>query len=195
MTRREKTLLVVALLFVTAALWNFWPRAPKVPAADAVQANPAGHKQAAGMPALETFKGSLLAHQARAFKGAERNPFGYGQAKPDPDAIAKLQQEAAERKAQDEQAAREAAERAAAQPPPPPVPIRPSFPYPFMGYIGPPRDEFAVFKDTKGYFYVRRGEIIMNQFVVLDIGYESVELGYVGTSESVRIGLAETAKR
>ena len=87
--------------------------------------------------------------------------------------------------------------RFAAPPPPPPPPPRPPAPPPappppplgpqpppvdvtFLGSFGPPQRRIAVFSDGKTIYNALRGEILDGKFVVHAIGYESVDLTFVG---------------
>jgi hypothetical protein len=106
------------------------------------------------------------------------------------EAIRKAQQAAQEAAAQQaaqqqvaQQAAQAAAQRAAEEqaklpPPPPPRPVPPSFNYKFIGYIGPPEHKIAVLHDGTDLVFVKKGEVITGSFRILDIGYESIKIGY-----------------
>ena len=90
--------------------------------------------------------------------------------------------------------------RFAAPPPPPPPPPRPAPPPPappppplgpqpppvdvtFLGSFGPPQRRIAVFTDGKTIYNALRGEVLSGKFVVHAIGYESVDLTFVGFPE------------
>ena len=86
-------------------------------------------------------------------------------------------------------AARAAAEEAARQaeiqkaqanlpPPPPPRPVPPAINYKFIGYIGPPEHKIAVLHDGTDLLFARQGEVIGQSFRILEIGYESIKIGY-----------------
>lgn len=82
-----------------------------------------------------------------------------------------------------------AAEAAASQPPPKPQP--PIFPYKYIGYIGPPGRRVAVFTDGKVTINRLEGEVLDGKFLVAQIGYESVEIQFIGfpdTSQRVAVG-------
>jgi hypothetical protein len=70
----------------------------------------------------------------------------------------------------------EAAAIAAAVPRPPAVTLR------YLGSFGPERKRIAVFTASDGTSVLNalEGEVIEGKFVVLKIGFESVELGFVG---------------
>jgi hypothetical protein len=69
-------------------------------------------------------------------------------------------------------------------PPPPPAP--PAGPQPppvdltYLGSFGPLRHRIAVFSDGKTLYNATRGETLSGKFVVHAIGYESVDLTFVG---------------
>jgi hypothetical protein len=71
-----------------------------------------------------------------------------------------------------------AAEAAASQPPPKPQP--PIFPYTYMGYIGPANRRVAVFTDGQVTINRLEGEVLDDKFIVAQIGYESVEIRFIG---------------
>jgi hypothetical protein len=76
------------------------------------------------------------------------------------------------RQMRDAQAA--AAAAAAAVPKPPPFTLK------YMGKFGPADRPIAVFTDGKSILNVQQGEVIGGQFIVGQIGYESVEIQFVG---------------
>ena len=50
----------------------------------------------------------------------------------------------------------------------------------YLGYFGPPDKKIAVFTDGKTELSVQEGEVIDNKFIVAHIGYESVDIRFVG---------------
>lgn len=106
---------------------------------------------------------------------------------------------AAERKRKAEEAAqktREAAEKAAwikahtyGPPPPPPPPQPPPVTFHFVGYFGRPDDRVGVFTGGSGMVLAQKGDLIFGTFKVVDIGYESAEIGFQGFTETQRIPL------
>ncbi len=81
-------------------------------------------------------------------------------------------------------------------PPPPPPPQPPAIPFTFIGYFGPADNRLAVFQ-TQGsnvLLLARKGETVLNQFRVVDIGYESAEIGFRGFKETRRIPLTGGGK-
>jgi hypothetical protein len=89
--------------------------------------------------------------------------------------------------------------RFAAPPPPPPPPPRPAPPpmppppplgpqpppvdVTFLGSFGPPQRRIAVFSDGDKIINAERGDTLSGKFVVHAIGYESVDLTFVGFPE------------
>jgi hypothetical protein len=68
----------------------------------------------------------------------------------------------------------------AVAPPPPRGPQPPPVDVTFLGSFGPPERRIAVFSDGKIIYNAERGEILGGKFVVHAIGYESVDLTFVG---------------
>jgi hypothetical protein len=62
----------------------------------------------------------------------------------------------------------------AAKPHPPP------FTWNYLGNFGPIRQRIAVFTDGKRVWNARQGETLENKFIVAQIGYESVDIRFVG---------------
>jgi hypothetical protein len=80
--------------------------------------------------------------------------------------------EAARQRLLAEQAA--AAAAAAAVPKPPP------FTWTYIGNFGPLRQRIAVFIDGQKVWNAREGEVLEGKFIVAQIGYESVDIRFVG---------------
>ncbi len=91
-------------------------------------------------------------------------------------------EEAARRAA--EEAARRAAEEAA-------KPHPPELNWQYLGRFGPPEKQIAVFTNGKQIINKQEGEVIDNKFVVAHIGYESVDISFVGfpTVPPKRVGV------
>jgi hypothetical protein len=69
------------------------------------------------------------------------------------------------------------------EPPPPPPPMGPQPPpvdLTYLGSFGSPARRIAVFSDGKTIYNALRGETLGGKFVVHAIGYESVDLTFVG---------------
>ena len=75
----------------------------------------------------------------------------------------------------------------APQPPPQPAaPVPPTFPYKYIGTFGRPDNPIATFSGNGQLVNVRAGETIDGQFILRNIGIESVEIGYVGFPADVK---------
>lgn len=111
-----------------------------------------------------------------------RNPWRFVEPPPPPPPKPKLPSAAELRAMREAEEARqrEAAERArlaaidAATPKPPP------FTWSYLGNFGPARQRIAVFTDGKRVWNARQGETLENKFIVAQIGYESVDIRFVG---------------
>jgi hypothetical protein len=82
-------------------------------------------------------------------------------------------QAAEEARRRAEEAARLAAIEAA-------KPKPPEFNYQYLGRFGPADRQLAVFSNGKAVFNKQEGEVIDNKFVVAHIGFESVDIRFVG---------------
>jgi hypothetical protein len=66
--------------------------------------------------------------------------------------------------------------------PPRPVdttPRPPAIDLTYLGYLGPKENKIAVFEDGQDLLLARAGEIVREQFRVVDFGYETIVMGYV----------------
>lgn len=74
------------------------------------------------------------------------------------------------------------------QHPPPPQP--PAIPFTFVGYMGPPEHRIGVFSSGgQGVFLAKVGDTVQEKFRIVDIGYESAEVGFQGFKDTKRIPL------
>ena len=71
-------------------------------------------------------------------------------------------------------------------PPPPPPPTPPPFPYKFLGTFGPAARPIAVFSREGEVLNVRPGETFGGKFILLNVGIESADIGYVGFPADAR---------
>ncbi|MGB5881354.1 MAG: hypothetical protein WBH85_15100 [Thermoanaerobaculia bacterium] len=103
-----------------------------------------------------------------------RDPFRFGApppppppppAEPDPDAL---------RRAEEALAAQEPPEEAT-----PPQPVPPPVDVVFLGSFGSAKRRLAVFSNGKAIFNVLEGGVLNEKFVVVRIGFESVDVGFV----------------
>ncbi len=69
-------------------------------------------------------------------------------------------------------------------------PAEPSLPHPddftlrYLGRFGPPERQIAVFTDGRRVLDLQEGEVLDGKFIVSRIGYESVEIRFVGFPEA-----------
>ncbi|HKH48614.1 MAG TPA: hypothetical protein VKM72_28450, partial [Thermoanaerobaculia bacterium] len=59
-------------------------------------------------------------------------------------------------------------------------PKPPPFTLSYLGNFGPPSRRLAVFSDGKTIYNAQEGDVLAGQFIVADIGYESVDIRFVG---------------
>ena len=61
----------------------------------------------------------------------------------------------------------------------------------YLGYFGPPNKKIALFTDGKVEVQVLEGDVIDNKFIVAHIGYESVDIRFVGFPDwpAKRVGI------
>jgi hypothetical protein len=71
-------------------------------------------------------------------------------------------------------------------PPPTPTPTPPEVPFKFVGTFGPRDQPIAVLVSGDKIVNARAGDIVFERFVVKKIGYESVDIGFVGPWTEVR---------
>jgi hypothetical protein len=107
-----------------------------------------------------------------------RDPFRYGPVPPPPPPPPPTAEELRRRAEEAERRRLEAIEQARidAIPKPPPVTLK------YLGSFGPERRRVAVFADASGenLYNARTGEVLEGKFIVDKIGYESVDLKFVG---------------
>jgi hypothetical protein len=183
---RRETILVAVL--GTAAVWAVWTQATK-------EITPAGGGEAGGSAAAPadlkapSVRMDLLTTETVAYGGGGRDLFQYAIRPPSEAELRRRreEQERLQRQAEIEAQARaEAAARAAQdaalraeevrknppKPPPPPINLR------YLGYFGRKEDKIAAFEDGEQVLVAKKGEIVKGQFVVVEVRYESVLMGY-----------------
>jgi hypothetical protein len=64
------------------------------------------------------------------------------------------------------------------------VPKPPPFTMSYLGNFGPPSRRLAVFSDGKTIYNAQKGEVLAGKFIVAEIGYESVDIRFVGFPDS-----------
>jgi hypothetical protein len=186
---RERRLLALLGLVAGAGLLRLVWVAATPPAVDAGGATRgrAGRaaRGAAALPErIVAIRSDLLEVEPRPFE-VGRDLFRYGAPPPPPPPTAEeLERErlAAEgRRRQAEEAARRAA-----VPRPPEVTLR------YLGSFGPDARRIAVFTASDGRSVINalEGEVLEGKFVVVKIGFESVDLGFVGFPDAAPRRLA-----
>ena len=76
-------------------------------------------------------------------------------------------------------------------PPPTPTPRPPEVTFKFVGTFGPKSHPIAVIQQGDQVFNVRAGDVLFDKFVLRNVGYESIDVGFVGFPETEvkRIGI------
>lgn len=136
-------------------------------------------------------EGPAVVQSAPAKPLSGRNLFAFEE---DPAVVAqrRQQQEEAAKKAEEmakkSLEARKQQEDYVRQHPPPPQP--PAIPFTFVGYMGPPEHRIGVFSSGgQGVFLAKVGDTVQEKFRIVDIGYESAEVGFQGFKDTKRIPL------
>jgi hypothetical protein len=77
-------------------------------------------------------------------------------------------------------------------PPPTPTPRPPEITFKFLGSFGPKDHPIAVIQQGDEVFNARAGDTLFGKFVLRKVGYESVDVGFVGfaASETKRLPVA-----
>jgi hypothetical protein len=78
-------------------------------------------------------------------------------------------------------------------PPPTPTPKPPEITFKFLGSFGPKEHPIAVIQQGDEVFNARAGDTLFGKFVLRKVGYESIDVGFVGfaDSESKRLAIAQ----
>lgn len=187
--RRQKILLALLVAGALVAAWvHFWP----LIAGDGYGDGPGGRGRPglaadAGVEVTPLATDALLA-DARDYRPG-RDPFRYGEPPPPPgptpeELEAMRAAEAERRAAEEEMEKRMEEEQAVAALAEPPRPQPPPFELTYLGSFGPEGRRIAVFTDGDGeIFNALVGDVIAEQFVLDDIGYESVAIKYLAFPE------------
>ena len=69
-------------------------------------------------------------------------------------------------------------------PPPTPTPAPPAIPFKFIGSFGPRERPIAVLSAADKIVNARSGDVVFDRFVLKRVGYESIDVGFVGFPES-----------
>ena len=76
-------------------------------------------------------------------------------------------------------------------PPPTPTPRPPEIAFKFLGTFGPKSRPIAVIQQGDQVYNVREGDTLFDKFVVRKVGYESIDVGFVGfpSTETKRMAI------
>jgi hypothetical protein len=76
-------------------------------------------------------------------------------------------------------------------PPPTPTPKPPDIAFKFIGTFGPKDHPIAVVQQGDQVLNVRAGDTLLGKFILRKVGYESIDVGFVGfpDSETRRVGI------
>ena len=76
-------------------------------------------------------------------------------------------------------------------PPPTPTPKPPEIAFKFLGTFGPKEHPIAVVQQGDQVMNVRTGDTLFGKFILKKVGYESIDVGFVGfpESETRRLGI------
>jgi len=117
-----------------------------------------------------------------------RDPFRFAPLAPPPPPGPSAEELARRRREEEERQRLAEQELVARGPQPPEVDLR------FLGSFGPRQRRIAVFSDATGanVYNAREGDTVDDRFVVENIGYESVDIGFVGFPDvpARRLGIA-----
>jgi hypothetical protein len=77
-------------------------------------------------------------------------------------------------------------------PPPTPTPTPPEIPFKLIGIFGPTDRPIAVLQYQNEIINARKDDVILRAFKIQNIGYESIDVGFVGfpPTESRRLGIS-----
>jgi len=158
-----------------------------VPASDTAP----GAAGAQTVQTVETLRLDALGRTPPSFRTG-RDPWRFVEPPPPPPpaphkpsaAELRAQQEAAEaaRRLAEERARLAAIDAATPKPPP--------FTWNYLGNFGPAQQRIAVFTDGQKVWNARQGDTLENKFIVAQIGYESVDISFVGFPQVQPLRLA-----
>lgn len=201
MNSRTKMLLGVLAVLVLISGWYLLPDSDSGVSAGTEGAPPgvagATPRRAADPNAkkpveyVEELRVADLLGQAKSFTPG-RDPFRFFVPLPPPPPKPRLptQAELDRLREEQERLARERAAQQAAQMAEAAKPKPAPFTMTYLGSFGPPEKRLAVFTDGKTIHNAQQGEILDNKFIVAHIGYESVDIQFVGFSGVPALRLA-----
>lgn len=182
--KRQRVLLAVLLAVAAVAAWT--QLLPRLGGDGAMATGPRGGDGRDVVTVdIVTLDLDQLAAVPRDYSPG-RNPFAYGEPPPPPGPTpeelaerARLEEEARRAAEEARLAAEERARLLAENPPEPPRPQPPEFRMTYLGSFGPASRRIAVFSDGKEIYNALVGDVLAGEFVVQDIGYESVAIAFV----------------
>lgn len=191
MSRRETQLLIA--LLVAGGLFGLRQALPWLMPQDQLAVYEQDVRRGAGIniPTVSVLRLEDLDGRPATYRPG-RNPFRFGEPPqpppPPPPTAAEL--EAAARRAAEEALLRQRleAERAAQAA----IPRPPEFTLRYLGNFGPSGRRIAVFSDGHSIYNAFEGDVLEGRFEVARIGYESVEIRYVGFPgvPALRVGIS-----
>jgi hypothetical protein len=195
MSTREKALGIAALVVLLMALWNYVPLLFR--GGEDATSSSARLVESRKAIYVEPLRIDELEAPRPRDEGVWRNLFNFGhipapQSAPDQrqEKLQQMRELAEQERERREREIKKRLEEERAAPSGAGV----NFVMPFIGYIGPPDDEIAIFRDGKKFIFAKRGEVLKEKYVVVDIGYESVEIQLAGTQQTKRYPLATKVK-
>lgn len=77
-------------------------------------------------------------------------------------------------------------------PPPPPTPAPPEIPFRLIGIFGPSDRPIAALQHVDNVINAREGDVVLRFWIIQKIGYESIDVGFVGfpPTESRRLAIS-----
>lgn len=164
-SERRRALLVILVIVALFGGWRLvrgWLSSGRSAATAAIaESSHRGARSAKLVTHADTLSMTALEHQPAIYHGG-RDLFRYAPAPAPPPKVAK------------------------AAPPPPPVETGPAKPRPpqidlsYLGSFGPDDRQIAVFTDGKNIYNAFQGDVLEGKFIVAKIGYESVDIAFVG---------------
>jgi hypothetical protein len=176
--RRQRALLAVlgVLALILAGRW-LWPRLYG-PDAGGAGGRHLRAERLAGHVVEDLRLADLDARPATYESG--RDPFRYGEPPPPPGPTPEQLAEAARLRAEAELARRLALEQQQALAAIPPAPQPPEIALRYLGSISQLELKIAVFSDAKTIYNALEGDVLEGKFIVDSIGFESVDIKFVG---------------
>lgn len=181
---------MLAILGIAALLFTWWRLSDDEPSV--ARGEGEGRSLDAISDEPPRVRMELLAREAAVYDGKGRDLFKYAPRPPSPAELRRLRAEAERQRRLEEEARRRAEEEArrraeedarrqaqlAQNPPPPPKPQPPPITFRYIGNFGPKESRIVAFEDGKGVFVARVGEVVREQFRVVEIKHNAVVMGF-----------------